>query len=441
MATLVEEKKPEFREFTKDGVMRIRLHPGQVRAWDSEKRIIAMICGSQGGKTVLGAHWLEREIRRRGPGDYLAVTSSYPLLSKKMLPEFRYVFEDIHHYGVYNKLDKIFIFNQEKKNPWDRILFPDADEPTRVIIGSAQNPESLEAATIKGGWLDECGQKDFKREAWEACERRGTIHKARYLLTTTVYCLGWLKMEIYDPWVKGSPDIEVVQFDSNLNPAFSEEEFERLRVKMPSWKFDMQHRGRFSRPAGLIYDKLDSAHIIPPRELPEDWPRYVGHDFGVHNTAGIWKAYDQKTGDVYTYREYLKGNLSTFEHVSNFIEMSKDERIAIRVGGAAGEEGWRGDFTQAGWRIEKPMIGDVEAGIQKVYGLEALGKHWVFNTCLHYIDEKTTYSRELNESYQPTEKIENKEEFHLMDAERYITGNLRTASVGGSKGPQVWRWD
>ncbi|KKN12787.1 hypothetical protein LCGC14_1012860, partial [marine sediment metagenome] len=336
--------------------------------------------------------------------------------------------------------------NQEKKNPYDRALFPDADEPTRVIIGSAQNPESLEAATIKAAWLDECGQKDFKREAWDACERRGTIHKARYLLTTTVYCLGWLKSEIYDPWAKGSEDIDVIQFDSTLNPAFTEEEFERLRVKMPSWKFDMQHRGLFSRPAGLIYDKFDSDHVIPPRELPSEWPRYWGGDFGVNNMAAVWKAYDPKTGDVYTYRDYLKGNLSTFEHVSNFLELSGSnedpprERFAIRVGGAPGEEGWRGDFTQAGWRIEKPMIGDVEAGIQKVYGLEALGKHWVFNTCLDYLDEKRTYSRELNDSYQPTDRIERKEWFHCMDADRYVTGNLRTASVGGSRGPSVFRW-
>ena len=86
------------------------------------------------------------------------------------------------------------------------------------------------------------------------------------------------------------------------------------------------------------------------------------------------------------------------------------------------------------------LIGDVEVGIQKVYGLEALGKHFVFNTCLNYLDEKRTYSRELNDSYQPTDKIERKEWFHLMDAERYITGNLRTASVGGSKAPRWFRW-
>ncbi|KKM27353.1 hypothetical protein LCGC14_1575660, partial [marine sediment metagenome] len=111
MTTATAEKKPQFRVIdAKTKTERLYLHPGQVKVWDSEKRIIAMICGSQGGKTVLGPAWLEREIRRRGPGDYLAVTSSYPLLSKKMLPEFRYLFEDVYHYGTFNKLDKIFIF-------------------------------------------------------------------------------------------------------------------------------------------------------------------------------------------------------------------------------------------------------------------------------------------------------------------------------------------
>ena len=425
---VTQTKIPPFREILKNGTMKLHLHPGQVKVWDSVARIIAMICGSQGGKTVLGPHWLEREIREKGPGDYLAVTSSYPLLIKKMLPEFLYVFQDLYHYGEYNRFDKIFTFHQEKKKKNDEVLFPDAEERTRVIIGSAQNPESLEAATAKAAWIDEGGQSDFKREAWDAILRRLAINRGRVLITTTLYCLGWLKNEIYDPWVEGTdPDIEVIQFDSTMNPLFPVEEFERMRRTMPTWKFDMFHRGKFSRPAGAIYDAFDHAtHVVKPFEIPEDWPRYVGHDFGVNNTAALWIAVKPETQDVYVYREYLRGGLSTYEHVSNFLALSSKERIVRRVGGSQQEEGWRGDFSQAGWRIDKPTVREVDAGILKVYGFHKTNKLFIFRTCVNYLDEKQSYSYVLDEerNYQPTDKIENKERYHLMDAERYVLSDF-----------------
>src|SRR5512140_626244 len=51
-------------------------HPGQLQAWNSTARFIAVLAGAQGGKTSFGPHWLLREIVRCGPGDYLIVTPS-----------------------------------------------------------------------------------------------------------------------------------------------------------------------------------------------------------------------------------------------------------------------------------------------------------------------------------------------------------------------------
>ena len=47
-----------------------------------------MLAGTQSGKTSMAPIWLNREIVRKGPGDYLAVTATYPLLKLKLLPEF-----------------------------------------------------------------------------------------------------------------------------------------------------------------------------------------------------------------------------------------------------------------------------------------------------------------------------------------------------------------
>src|SRR5262245_63080665 len=64
-------------------------HPGQQLAWDSRKRFVLVLAGTQGGKTSFGPLWLNREIQEKGPGDYMVVTPTFPLLNLKALPEFR----------------------------------------------------------------------------------------------------------------------------------------------------------------------------------------------------------------------------------------------------------------------------------------------------------------------------------------------------------------
>jgi len=88
-------------ELTADGVLRYRFHPGQWQAWQAERRHVVVLAGSQGGKTSFGPAWLHREIQTAGPGDYLVVTPTFPLLDKKALPEFRKLFEDYLTLGRY----------------------------------------------------------------------------------------------------------------------------------------------------------------------------------------------------------------------------------------------------------------------------------------------------------------------------------------------------
>src|SRR3990172_898568 len=93
---------PGLREVTTDGKMRLHFHPGQLRTWQSEKRFVFMLAGSQSGKSSFAPHWLHREIVRakekladpsQGVGDFLAVASTYDQFKLTMLPELKAVFE------------------------------------------------------------------------------------------------------------------------------------------------------------------------------------------------------------------------------------------------------------------------------------------------------------------------------------------------------------
>ena len=81
-----------------------------------------------------------------------------------------------------------------------------------------RNPDSLESATAKAAWLDECGQKLFKvGELGSDFEAAFLFHMGRVLLTTTPYILNWLKTLIWDKRYS-DPDIEVVNFRSIDKP-------------------------------------------------------------------------------------------------------------------------------------------------------------------------------------------------------------------------------
>jgi len=434
---------PELYQVGDDNVLEINLHPGQGRAFSSDKRFILVSAGSQSGKTSFGPLWLWREIGLKGPGDYLAVAPSYPLMDRKMLPEFLKLFEALFGAGHYKSQAKVFEFSAEgvhKACPG-----APANAECRVFFGHADEPESLEAATAKGVWLDEAGQKRFRLGSWEAINRRVAVHLGRVLLTTTPYGWGWLKTRLYDPWDEARrngrehPEIDVIQFDSTMNPAYPQSEFQRAERELPRWRFDMMHRGRFSRPAGLIYDCFDrNRHVVSPFAIPLEWPRYWGLDFGAVNCACVKLARDPATRKCYLYQAYWPGSKRTeAEHVSALL--ASDKRPERCAGGAKSENDWRMKFAQAGLGVDPPLLTDVEAAIQVTWTMFATGDLLVFNTQEDFLDELESYSRVVDDSGNPTDQIDGKESYHRLDALRYITQYLGRASAPMGVPPRVER--
>ncbi|MEE8472948.1 MAG: terminase [Dehalococcoidia bacterium] len=434
-----------FRVLTPEGrLSHLNMHDGQIRAFESTARFVFMLAGPQGGKTCFGPHWLHRKILKGGPGDYLAVTSTYDQFKLKMMPELRTVFEDLEGIGRYWAGSRVM----ELCDPGGRFLAKHQDDRmwARIILRSAEARVGLEAATARAAWLDEVGQPSFTRGAYEAILRRLSLAQGPLLGTTTLYEWGWLKNEIYDRWVGGDPDIEVVQFDSLMNPAFPRAEYERARRTLPGWKFNLMYRGIFEKPAGLVYDCFDEAACLVPRfPIPDHWHWYVGHDFGSANPAAMFYTVDPThTGLIYAVAEYQPGSRSVFEQVEDFKKITEGRYVIKRIGGSHQEEGWRGDYTAHGWPIQEPKdtVRDVEVGIGKVYALHKLNRVMVFSDLHNYLDQKQSYSYRLNRAYQPSEEIEDRARFHLMDAERYILSDFvpETMRSGGAAGKRKVRF-
>lgn len=409
-----------------DGVLSLNLHPGQQRAYWSESRFTLVLAGTQSGKTSVGPAWLFREIQRKGPGDYLIGSPTFPLMEIKVIPEFKRFFINLMNLGDYigSPLRKFTV-----SRAGNRILFgtDDPGEETHIYFGYGSDPDSLESATYKGAWLDEAGQRKFRLASWEAILRRLSISQGRVLVTTTPYTLGWLKSTLYDA-AATDPDIQVINFPSNANPVFTQEEWERAKRALPAWKFTMFYRGQFSRPAGMIYDCFDRAiHLMPRFTIPDSWPRFLGLDFGGVNTAAILFAEEQSaagipSGRYIGYREYHAGGRTASQHANAL--QAGEPRVPVAVGGAKSEGQWRQEFSAGGLSIRPPVISDVEVGINRVYGGIKTAAFVLFDDLSGTIDQAESYSRVLDERGEPTEAIEDKEMYHYLDAWRYIGSYL-----------------
>lgn len=416
----------------RSGKLQVAMHRGQWRAWTSEARHVLVLAGTQSGKTSWGPLWLYREIQRRGPGDYLVVAPSFPLLELKLRPEFMRLFDRQLRLGTYTgSPTKKFTFSEagSKRTFGDR---HDPNTPTQVFFGHAGDPDSLESATVKAAWLDEAGQKKFKKASHDAIMRRLAIHRGRVLYTTTPYYIGWLKKELHDK--ADGLHIDVINFRSVDNPAFSREEYEERRATLPTWKFTMFYDGKFTRPAGLIYDVFDAdRHVVPRFDIPEHWPRFAGLDFGGINTAAVKIAQDPDEDVYYVYEEYHAGRLTAAGHVAALTACETTPITAY--GGAPSEQNWRDEYTQAGLAVHQPPVSEVEVGIDRVYALLKQDRLRFFDDLPGLVGTDDTpgdmeaYARVLDEEGEPTEAIDAKSTWHRLDALRYICAHLAEPPV------------
>ena len=417
----------------KDGDLHFYMHAGQQRAWDSDKRFVVVLAGTQSGKTSWLPWWLWNEIQVRGSGDYLAVTASYDLFKLKFLPVMLEVFCNITKIGKYHSSSRVI----ELRNPnTGEFEATKADDPMwgRIILRSAESGGGLESSTANAAILDEAGMDSFSEETWEAVLRRLSLKRGRAVIGTTIYNMGWLKTRIYDKWElsrHNHPEIDVVQFDSIENPAFPRQEFEERMADMPRWRFDMMYRGRFTRPAGMIYDCFDVVKNTTQRFIiPNNWERLLGLDFGGVNTAGVFFAKEPSTGVLYGYREYLEGGKTAAGHASDLLV--GEIRRPRTTGGAKSEGQWRDEFRSGGLTVEAPDQPSVEVGISRVYGGLARGEVVFFDDLVGTIGQLNSYSRKLDTQGNPTEEILNKETYHYLDACRYVLGRYFSTRRGGS---------
>ena len=384
---------------------------------DEQARTLAAIAGTGGGKTQLGYWWLDWRMKLNPGYGWLVAEPTFNMLAKIILNS-----TDPNRPDLITWL-RMRGFAPEYKAV-DKII---ETKYGKILLASADNPDSMQGAAVKGAWLDEGGMMSLI--AHQTALQRVSLMDGQELITTTPYNRGWLKTEIAD---RADGDyIHVEKWSSIANPAFPKHVYEEMRSgpnAMQGYRFRMMYDAEFERPSGMIYNNFNSDKcVIEPFRIPKAWPVYVGIDYGPVHTAVLWYAKNPSrykgwpAGTYFAYREYLEGNKSIKQHVKDLNALGKGEDIVRKTGsGVPSERQWRREYSEAGFYVQECKINDVELGIDKVFALHQHNGIVYFNTMKHTLSQKEDYHRKLDANQQPTDAIDDKADYHFLDAERYL---------------------
>lgn len=189
-------------------------------------------------------------------------------------------------------------------------------------------------------------------------------------------------------------------------------------------KLRLRH-GIWANPEGAIYEPFDEVrHKVRSKRIPPLWPRMVGIDPVGAMVGALWVAWDPKGEILHVYREYLEPfGVTTPEHVKEILALSAGETIWAWVGGGPSERQPRTDWRGAGIPLLAPPAIEVWIGIDRVTQLLADFRLVIHDCCVNLLSEVGSYQRVMKGDVA-TDRIQDKEQFHLLDALRYIVAWL-----------------
>ena len=389
--------------------MEITLFKKQAEAFASPNRFNLCRTGIQGGKTMLGGTWMINEIwklKQQGyVGDFLIAAPTVKILEQSTLKKFRPMFPS--DWGTWNEQKKSFQLNWKNKD----------GEHCNIYVRSTEKPDFLEGMTILAAWLDEAGR--MKEEAWINIQGRLSIFRGRALLTTTPYAVNWVHREVSKRAKQGDPDYAEFIWTSLDNPYFSREEFERMRKSLPDATFKRRYEGQFTRPEGLVYpDYAEDIHVIEDFEIPSNWRRFGGVDFGRRN-AVICVTEDPITHMFYIYKEYYEYK-QPLSKLASFLENADLDYILGDWSGAQVIDELRRQYGIRNLQNADKKPGSFDITCERIGELIKTQRiKFLRKAARNTIDEIESYHHKEDSDDTPSDDKPVKVKDHLMDGLRY----------------------
>ncbi len=391
--------------------IKVELFGQQWDAFHSKKQFIGVCCGSQSGKTYLGALWSLRKMGEFPDNVGLISAPTYKILQQSTLEKF---------FSVYPRLRKYY------KQQREEIVIP--ERKGRVFVRSAEKPLGIEGMSPMWEWLDEYGQAS--RLAWTVCKTRVSVTGGQIMITTTPYALNWLYTDFFKPWKEGiDPRLDFYSWKSIDNPYFSREHWEAERAVLGKAEFDRRYGGKFTRMVGLVYEDFTSDLIYESKDIK---PEVViaGVDFGYTAPAAIEVIKIDKDKHWWVDDEWYAAGKTTAEIIDACKMLRKKHGIHYFYPDIAEPDRIK-EMKRAGL-ICRETKKDVPAGISKVRELFKQKVLHISKRCQNLLDEIEVYHYKEEKDLANIKEEPVKEKDHGCDAIRYAiyTHNLPTGKGG-----------
>lgn len=311
---------------------------GQGAFHDSDARIKVACCARRAGKSFCAARDVEPLILMPDTRGWI-IGPSYDLAEK----EFRYIWDDLvirgPKYGVPKPINKKY--DPRTGDMW--IRFPWRSE---VRAKSADKPAGLLGEELDWVIMAEAAQinNDVYERYVDATLR---VRKGRTIISTTPQMGSEWVWRYYELGQSANTvDVESFNWSVLENPNYPPEELEAARGLVESGvmkeeTFREQFMGEWVLYTGAVFRAFKpKLHVVAPFEIPPEWKRYRGIDFGARDPfCCLWVAVSPLDGAGYVYREYYEiGEPSTKEHAHKILEMSGDEKYGFTVADKSGAQ-------------------------------------------------------------------------------------------------------
>jgi phage terminase large subunit-like protein len=209
-----------------------------------------------------------------------------------------------------------------------------AEDGSTLTCKSAEaGADKFQSASVDLVWIDEECDSSIADE----CFQRTADCAGKILVTLTP--LTDMSTGVRKPWVfsqvqkgrRGHPDIKVVQLSVLNNPYIPEKEKQRLVEK---WKGHVEENarlyGEFIQRSGLVFKMFEQkTHLIPRKNLPQDWYRLNVIDPAPSGPTGcIWTCFDND-GNMYVDGGYKQSGLVVSDHAKDILVDNASKMIDL----------------------------------------------------------------------------------------------------------------
>ena len=200
-----------------------------------------------------------------------------------------------------------------------------------------------------------------------------------------------------------------------------------------------------AQPTNLLIDAFDpTRHVISglPKDRINDteWLRYVGADFGLHNTAEVFVGREKHTGRLIVYDEDWPGHSRTFEQWGSDVKRLARGPITDGAGGnRTGEQGWRQSIRKEGIPMCEPSKEFADPGLQYQCVNDAFkaDELFVLEGCTKLIDMIGRLCRKIDPKTGEVTDDFDDSAFHLPAALRSIITLLRPPQFESKSEPKA----